>query len=59
MTLIRVAWVVFAAALSAIILWNANGVTRRSGVTIRTVGWSLLILVCTVYAFGPLWLVVD
>jgi hypothetical protein len=57
MSLIRVAWVVFAAVLSATILWNANGVARKSGVTVRTTGWSLLILLCTAYTFGALWLV--
>jgi CRP-like cAMP-binding protein/polyferredoxin len=59
MKLVRVAWVVFAAVLSATILWNANGLARKNGVTIRTVGWSLLIVVCTVYTFGALWLVVG
>jgi CRP-like cAMP-binding protein/polyferredoxin len=57
MTLVRVAWVVFAAILSATILWNANGSARKSGVKIRTVGWAFLIVVCTVYTFGALWLV--
>jgi polyferredoxin len=57
MTLIRVAWVVFAAALSAIILWNANGAARKAGIVIRTSGWSILIAVCTLYTFGALWLV--
>jgi len=57
MTLIRVAWVVFAAVLSATILWNANGVARKSGVEIRISGWTALIVVCTVYTFGMLWLV--
>jgi hypothetical protein len=57
MTLLRVAWVVFAAILSAIILWNANGTARKSGVRIRTAGWTFLIIVCTVYTFGALWLV--
>jgi CRP-like cAMP-binding protein/polyferredoxin len=57
MTLLRVAWVVFAAVLSAIILWNANGLARKSGIRIRTWGWTLLIIICTVYTFGALWLV--
>ena len=57
MTLIRVAWVVFAAILSATILWNANGTARKSGVRIRTAGWTALIVLCTVYTFGALWLV--
>jgi CRP-like cAMP-binding protein/polyferredoxin len=57
MTLVRVAWVVFAAILSATILWNANGAARKVGVSIRTPGWTLLIVVCTVYTFGALWLV--
>jgi hypothetical protein len=57
MTLVRVAWVVFAAILSATILWNANGTARKSGVRIRTAGWTILIVVCTVYTFGALWLV--
>jgi hypothetical protein len=57
MSIIRVAWVVFASALSATILWNANGVARKSGIDIRVSGWTLLIVVCTVYTFGMLWLV--
>jgi hypothetical protein len=57
MSLIRVAWVVFAAILSATILWNANGVARKSGIKIRTSGWALLIAMCTAYTFGALWLV--
>ena len=57
MTLVRVAWVVFAAILSATILWNANGTARKSGVKIRTAGWTLLIVLCTIYTFGALWLV--
>jgi polyferredoxin len=56
-TLLRVGWVVFAAALSAIILWNANGVARKSGIAIRASGWALLITICTAYTFGALWLV--
>jgi hypothetical protein len=58
MSLLRVAWVVFAAVLSATILWNANGLARKSGVSIRVSGWTMLIVVCTVYTFGMLWLVV-
>jgi hypothetical protein len=57
MSLLRVAWVVFASILSATILWNANGVARKSGVEIRVPGWTLLIVVCTIYTFGMLWLV--
>ena len=57
MSIVRVAWVVFAAALSATILWNANGVARKSGIDIRVSGWLLLIIICTVYTFGMLWLV--
>jgi polyferredoxin len=57
MTLLRVAWVVFAAVLSATILWNANGFARKSGVKIRTWGWTVLIVICTAYTFGALWLV--
>jgi CRP-like cAMP-binding protein/polyferredoxin len=57
MSLVRVAWVVFAAVLSATILWNANGVARKSGVDIRVSGWTVLIVVCTFYTFGMLWLV--
>lgn len=57
MTLIRVSWVVFASVLSATILWNANGTARKSGVEIRISGWAALIVVCTVYTFGMLWLV--
>lgn len=57
MSLLRVAWVVFAAVLSATILWNANGVARKSGVKIRTVGWTVVIVACTVYTFGALLLV--
>ena len=59
MTLVRVAWVVFAAVLSATILWNANGAARKSGVRIRSAGWTLLIVVCTIYTFGALWLVTQ
>jgi hypothetical protein len=58
-SLVRVAWVVFAAVLSATILWNANGLARKNGVAIRTAGWSLLIFVCTIYTFGALWLVAQ
>jgi hypothetical protein len=57
MSIVRVAWVVFAAVLSAIILWNANGRARKSGVEIRVSGWSLLIIICTLYTFGMLWAV--
>lgn len=58
MSLVRVAWIVFAAILSATILWNANGVARKSGIEIRASGWVLLIVICTVYTFGSLWLAV-
>jgi hypothetical protein len=58
MSLIRVAWIVFASILSATILWNANGHARKSGVEIRISGWIVLIVFCTVYTFGMLWLVV-
>jgi len=57
MSMVRVAWVVFAAALSATILWNANGVARKSGIDIRVSGWVALIAICTIYTFGMLWLV--
>jgi CRP-like cAMP-binding protein/polyferredoxin len=57
MTVLRVAWVVFAAILSAIILWNAQGAARKSGVTVRIGGWTVLILGCTAYTFWALWLV--
>jgi len=57
MSLIRVAWVVFASILSATILWNANGAARKSGVEIRVSGWTILIVICTIYTFGMLWLV--
>jgi CRP-like cAMP-binding protein/polyferredoxin len=57
MSLIRVSWVVFASVLSATILWNANGVARKSGVEIRVSGWVMLIVICTIYTFGMLWLV--
>ena len=57
MSLIRVSWVVFAAVLSATILWNANGTARKSGVEIRVSGWAALIVICTIYTFGMLWLV--
>ncbi len=57
MSLIRVAWVVFGAVLSATILWNANGTARKAGVEIRVSGWTALIVVCTIYTFGMLWLV--
>jgi len=42
-------------ALPATILWNAAGTARKSGVRIRTVGWTFLIVVCTVYTFSGLW----
>jgi len=58
MSLIRVAWIIFASVLSATILWNANGAARKTGVEIRITGWAALIVVCTVYTFGMLWLVV-
>ena len=57
MSMVRVAWVGFAAALSATILWNANGVARKSGIDIRVSGWVALIVICTIYTFGMLWLV--
>ena len=57
LSLLRVSWIVFAAALSATILWNANGVARKSGLSIRVSGWTALIVVCTIYTFGLLWLV--
>lgn len=57
MSLIRVAWVVFASVLSATIPWNANGHARKSGVEIRISGWIVLIVLCTIYTFGMLWLV--
>lgn len=39
------------------ILRNVNGTARKSGVRIRTAGWTLLIVVCTISTFGALWLV--
>jgi hypothetical protein len=48
---------VFAAALSAIILWNANGLARKNGIEIRISGWTVLIIICTIYTFGMLWVV--
>ena len=57
MSIVRVAWVVFASVLSATILWNANGVARKSGIEIRVSGWTALIVICTMYTFGMLWLV--
>jgi CRP-like cAMP-binding protein len=57
MSLIRVAWVVFSSVLSATILWNANGHARKFGVEIRVSGWTMLIVICTIYTFGMLWLV--
>jgi CRP-like cAMP-binding protein/polyferredoxin len=56
LTLARVAFVVFAAALSAIILWNAQGKARHEGERIRWSGWSLLIAACTAYTALGLWL---
>jgi len=58
MSIVRVAWVVFAAVLSATILWNANGQARKSGVDIRVSGWTALIVICTAYTFWMLWMVV-
>lgn len=55
---VKIAWVVFAAILSATILWNARGVAVRSGVPIRSGGWAAVILACTAYTFWALWLVV-
>jgi hypothetical protein len=57
MSIARVAWVVFAAVLSATILWNANGAARKSGIEIRVAGWTTLIVACTAYTFWMLWAV--
>jgi hypothetical protein len=56
-TVVRVAFVIFAAILSATILWNARGHAVHSGERINTFGWTVLILGCTVYTFVSLWLV--
>jgi CRP-like cAMP-binding protein/polyferredoxin len=57
-TVVRVAFVIFAAILSATILWNARGYAVHSGERINAYGWAVLILGCTVYTFVSLWLVV-
>ncbi len=57
LVLVAIGWIVFAAVLSATILWNARGVARKAGVPLRAGGWSFLILLCTAYTFGALWLV--
>jgi hypothetical protein len=56
-TVARVAFVVFAAVLSATILWNTRGMAVHSGERVNHVGWALLIVGCTMYTFASLWLV--
>jgi transcriptional regulator with AAA-type ATPase domain/polyferredoxin len=56
-TLARVAFVVFAAVLSATILWNARGRALHAGERVYGFGWFLLIAGCTAYTFWCLWLV--
>jgi hypothetical protein len=56
-TATRVAFVIFAAILSATILWNARGDALRSGERVYSFGWFLLIAGCTAYTFWSLWLV--
>jgi len=57
-TIVRVAFIVFASILSATILWNARGVASQHGVTIRHAGWWTLIAACTLYTFGSLFFIV-
>jgi len=57
-TVVRVAFVIFAAILSATILWNARGHAVHSGERIKAYGWAVLIVGCTVYTFVSLWLAV-
>jgi hypothetical protein len=56
-TLARAAFVVFAAVLSATILWNARGRALQSGETVRASGWWLVVAGCTVYTFVSIYLV--
>jgi polyferredoxin len=56
-TVVRIAFVIFAAVLSATILWNARGHAVHSGERINTFGWTVLIVGCTIYTFMSLWLV--
>ncbi len=56
-TVIRVAFVVFAAILSATILWNARGHAVHSGERINAYGWAVLIIGCTFYTGMALWMV--
>ena len=56
-SLVRIAFVVFAAVLSAITLWNARGHTVQSGEPVNLYGWAVLIAGCTVYTGLALWIV--
>ncbi len=55
--LIRIAFVIFAATLSAITLWNARGHTIHSGEPINIYGWTTVVAGCTLYTALSLWLV--
>jgi hypothetical protein len=57
--LMQVALVVFAATLSAIILWNALGRASKHGQRIRWPAWWGLIAGCTAYTAVGIWLVVG
>ncbi len=57
-TIARVAFIVFAAVLSATILWNARGRALHSGETVRPSGWWLVVVGCTIYTFGTIFLVI-
>ena len=56
-TVVRVAFVIFAAILSATTLWNARGHAVHSGERINVYGWTVLIIGCTIYTFMSLWIV--
>jgi hypothetical protein len=58
LTIVRVSFVVFAAILSATILWNARGHAVHSGERINAYGWAVLIVGCTAYTAMALWMVV-
>ncbi len=56
-TVVRVAFVIFAAILSATTLWNARGHAVHSGERINVYGWTVLIIGCTIYTAMALWMV--
>jgi hypothetical protein len=57
--ILRLAFVLFAAVLSAIILWNALGRAQHSGQQVLWLGWSSLIAICTAYTALGLYLAVG